>query len=88
MKARRDFTPDDWSHQRALLRKMFAALRNLPRPMIAAVHGYALGGGTELAMLADFAIAAEDATFGLTEVSLGILPGGGTASSSRANTAR
>jgi enoyl-CoA hydratase len=45
--------------------------------MIAAVHGYALGGGTELAMMADFIVAAEDAVFGLTEVSLGILPGGG-----------
>jgi enoyl-CoA hydratase len=77
LKARRDFTPDDWAQQRALLRKMFAALRDLPQPMIAAVHGYALGGGTELAMLADFVVASEDATFGLTEVSLGIIPGGG-----------
>jgi enoyl-CoA hydratase len=77
LKARRDFTPEDWSHQRGLLRKLFAALRNVPQPMIAAVHGYALGGGTELAMLADFIVASEDATFGLTEVSLGILPGGG-----------
>ena len=77
LKARHGFTPEDWAYQRALLRKMFTALRGVPQPMIAAVHGYALGGGTELAMLADFAIAAEDATFGLTEVSLGILPGGG-----------
>ena len=77
LKARRDFTPEDWAHQRALLRKMFAALRNVPQPMIAAVHGYALGGGTELAMLADFVVASEDAMFGLTEVSLGIIPGGG-----------
>jgi methylglutaconyl-CoA hydratase len=45
--------------------------------MIAAVHGFALGGGTELAMLADFVVASEDAVFGLTEVSLGIIPGGG-----------
>jgi enoyl-CoA hydratase/carnithine racemase len=45
--------------------------------MIAAVHGFALGGGTELAMLCDFIVAAEDAVFGLTEVSLGIIPGGG-----------
>ena len=77
LKARRDFTPDDWAHQRALLREMFKRLRNLPQPMIAAVHGYALGGGTELAMLADFVVASEDAVFGLTEVSLGIIPGGG-----------
>jgi enoyl-CoA hydratase/carnithine racemase len=77
LKARRDFTPEDWAHQRGLLRKMFGALRNLPQPMIAAVHGYALGGGTELAMLADFVVASEEAVFGLTEVSLGIIPGGG-----------
>ncbi len=56
---------------------MFARLRNMPQPMIAAVHGYALGGGTELAMLADFVVASDDAVFGLTEVSLGIIPGGG-----------
>jgi enoyl-CoA hydratase len=77
LKARRDFTPEDWAHQRALLREMFKRLRDLPQPMIAAVHGYALGGGTELAMLADFVVASEDAVFGLTEVSLGIIPGGG-----------
>jgi enoyl-CoA hydratase/carnithine racemase len=77
LKARRDFTPEDWTAQRALLREMFARMRNLPQPMIAAVHGYALGGGTELAMLADYVVASEDAVFGLTEVSLGIIPGGG-----------
>jgi enoyl-CoA hydratase/carnithine racemase len=77
LKARRDFTPADWAAQRALFRDLFAKLRSVPQPMIAAVHGFALGGGTELAMLADFVVAAEDAVFGLTEVSLGIIPGGG-----------
>src|SRR5205085_1409489 len=77
LKVRRTFTPEDWANQRALLRKMVARMRGVPQPMIAAVHGYALGGGTELAMLADFIVASEDATFGLTEVSLGIIPGGG-----------
>jgi enoyl-CoA hydratase/carnithine racemase len=77
LKVRRDFTPQDWAHQRALLRQLFARMRTVPQPMIAAVHGYALGGGTEFAMLADFIVAAEDAVFGLTEVSLGIIPGGG-----------
>ncbi len=77
LKARRDFTPDDWAHQRALLRHLFASMRNMSQPMIAAVHGYALGGGTEFAMLADFILASDDAVFGLTEVSLGIIPGGG-----------
>ncbi len=56
---------------------MFKKMRTVPQPMIAAVHGFALGGGTELAMLADFIVASDDATFGLTEVSLGIIPGGG-----------
>ena len=77
LKARRDFTPEDWAHQRALFRRLFKALRDVPQPMIAAVHGYALGGGTELALLADIVVASDDAVFGLTEVSLGILPGGG-----------
>ncbi|HEX8968040.1 MAG TPA: enoyl-CoA hydratase-related protein [Chloroflexota bacterium] len=77
LKVRRGFSPEDWRAQRALLREMFAALRAVPQPMIAAVHGFALGGGTELAMLADFVVAADDAVFGLTEVSLGIIPGGG-----------
>ncbi len=77
LKARRDMTPEQWSAQRALLRSMFKKLRSLPQPMIAAVHGFALGGGTELAMLADMIVASDDAVFGLTEVSLGIIPGGG-----------
>jgi enoyl-CoA hydratase/carnithine racemase len=77
LKARREMTPEQWSGQRALFREMFQKLRQIQQPMIAAVHGYALGGGTELAMLADMIVASEDAVFGLTEVSLGIIPGGG-----------
>jgi enoyl-CoA hydratase/carnithine racemase len=77
LKARRDMSPEQWAVQRELFRRMFVALRSIPQPMIAAVHGFALGGGTELAMQADFIVAAEDAVFGLTEVSLGIIPGGG-----------
>jgi enoyl-CoA hydratase/carnithine racemase len=77
LKARRDFTPEQWSEQRALFRRLFKRVRDVPQPMIAAVHGFALGGGTELALLADFVVASEDAVFGLTEVSLGIIPGGG-----------
>jgi enoyl-CoA hydratase/carnithine racemase len=70
-------TPEQWGAQRALFRGMFEQLRAIPQPVIAAVHGYALGGGTELAMLADMIVAADTAIFGLTEVSLGIIPGGG-----------
>lgn len=77
LKARRDMTPEQWGAQRQLFRGMFEQLRAIPQPVIAAVHGYALGGGTELAMLADMIVAADTAVFGLTEVSLGIIPGGG-----------
>jgi len=77
LKARRDFSPEQWAAQRAVFRGMFKKMRTLPQPMVAAVHGFALGGGTELAMLADFIVASDDAIFGLTEVSLGIIPGGG-----------
>src|SRR4030088_3336155 len=76
LNARRDFSPQDWTAQRELFRRMFKQLRGVPQPMIAAVHGFALGGGTELAMLADFVVASDDAVFGLTEFSLGIIPGG------------
>jgi enoyl-CoA hydratase/carnithine racemase len=77
LKARLSFTPEQWTAQRQLFRRMFASLRGVPQPMICAVHGFALGGGTELAMLGDFIVASDDAVFGLTEVSLGIIPGGG-----------
>lgn len=59
--------------------KIFSRLRSLKQPVIAAVHGFALGGGCELAAASDIRIASEDALIGVPEVSLGIIPGyGGT----------
>lgn len=52
-------------------------LEQLPKPVIAAVHGYALGGGFELAMCADFRYLADDAKVGQPEVLLGLIPGAG-----------
>jgi enoyl-CoA hydratase len=62
---------------RAQLVRVFRRLNALPMPTIAAVHGWALGGGFELALCCDLIVAADDARFGLTEVTLGIIPGGG-----------
>jgi len=59
--------------------KLFTYIANMPKPVIAAVNGFALGGGLELAMAAHFRIASDNAKMGLPEVSLGVIPGyGGT----------
>jgi enoyl-CoA hydratase len=60
-----------------LSRRAFSAVAALPQPVIAAVNGYALGGGFELALCCDFIVASRAARFGLPEVRLGLLPGGG-----------
>ncbi len=61
----------------ATLTMALDALARLPQPVVAAVTGYALGGGCELALAADFRIVAEDCRIGLPEITLGVIPGAG-----------
>jgi len=63
---RNNYITRDWEH-----------IRNIRKPVIAAVAGYALGGGNELAMMCDIVIAADNAKFGQPEVNLGVMPGAG-----------
>ena len=76
--AERDsMSPDELSARRASLRQLFASVRDVPQPTVAAVFGYVLGGGFELALSCDLVVAAEDSVFGLPETQVGLVPAGG-----------
>lgn len=67
----------DYVDFQRLGRRMYASVEQNPKPVIAAVNGWALGGGFELVLVADIVIASERAKLGLPESKLGLLPGGG-----------
>ena len=64
-------------HAVSMIRTTMEMVEQLPQPVIAAINGIALGGGTELSLACDFRIAAESASLGLTETTLAIIPGAG-----------
>ncbi|MGW0773133.1 enoyl-CoA hydratase/isomerase family protein [Streptomyces sp. NPDC054802] len=77
LKERNSFTDADLSRQRPTTRGAYTGVLELPMPTVAAVHGFALGGGFELALSCDVIVADATAVVGLPEVSVGVIPGGG-----------
>jgi enoyl-CoA hydratase/carnithine racemase len=72
-----DMSYPDMVARSSALTSSFDAVARIPKPVVAAINGYALGGGCELALCADRRIAADDATLGQPEILLGIIPGAG-----------
>jgi len=77
LKERNSYSDDDLRRQRPVFRAAFGGILELPMPAIAAVHGFALGGGLELALSCDLMVADETTVLGLPEVTVGVIPGGG-----------
>jgi enoyl-CoA hydratase/carnithine racemase len=77
IKAMVDFGPEEVAPDVQALERACRGLEAIPKPVIAAVNGFALGGGCEVALACDFRFVAEDAELGLPEITLGIMPGAG-----------
>jgi enoyl-CoA hydratase/carnithine racemase len=77
LKERNRFTDDELRAQRPVAQAAYRGVLDLPVPAVAAVDGYALGGGLEIALSCDLIVCGEDAVVGLPEVSVGVIPGGG-----------
>jgi enoyl-CoA hydratase/carnithine racemase len=77
LKERAGMAPDQVRLYIQTIRNLFTSVEELPKPVIAAVNGYAFGGGLELALACDIRLAATTAVVGLTETSLAIIPGAG-----------
>jgi enoyl-CoA hydratase len=77
LRQRKQMTKEQWLRQRQVFDRMLYTLRQLRRPIIAAVHGMAYGGGCEIAISTDFIIASDDAVFGQPEAMVGLSAGGG-----------
>ncbi|GAA1958115.1 enoyl-CoA hydratase/isomerase family protein [Catenulispora subtropica] len=77
LKERNQMSDAELVATRPAFRRTWSAFGSLPMPVIAAVSGYALGGGCELALGCDLIVADDGAVFGLPEVSVGVIPGGG-----------
>lgn len=77
LKERNQLTDDELRSQRPVARAAYRSVLDLPVPAIAAVHGFALGGGFELALSCDLLVADPTTVLGLPEVSVGVIPGGG-----------
>ncbi|MFV2020303.1 enoyl-CoA hydratase/isomerase family protein [Micromonospora sp. LOL_023] len=72
-----DMSYVDMSARAAQLSSAFDAIARIPKPVVAAITGYALGGGCELALACDWRVVAEDAKLGQPEIKLGVIPGAG-----------
>ncbi len=77
LKERNTFTDEQLRAQRPLARAAYGGVLGMPQPAIAAVDGFALGGGLELALSCDLIVLGDGAVVGLPEVSVGVIPGGG-----------